>query len=183
MAINLQTIINSRISFRLVSRVGRAIPPSIGFRFADRVAELFATRKRSGLIRAIRANQWVIRGACDDLEGLDQAVVDALKSIARSLYSLHHYVHNPAAVLDLVTLGPVARELFEGPEFKERGLILVGLHLSSFDLFLQAVSMQGFKALVLTIPDSRNGRHLEYEMRKKTGRSFLWLASLGLLVN
>jgi len=169
MAIDLQSIINSQMGVSLVSFLGRKTPPSIGYRIADLAADWMATRRHSSIIRAIRTNQWVIRGEDPDKEKLDQAVSDTLKSIAHSLYSLHHYIYDPKAIQTMVDLDPVARGLVERPEFGDRGLVLVGLHLSNFDFILQSMGIQGLKVMVLTIPDPKNGRRIEYEMRKKTG--------------
>jgi len=173
MTIDLQRIANSRFGVRLVSFIGRTLPPSTGYRIADLIAGWLATRRRSALIRAIRTNQWVIRGAGPDREALDRAVRDTLQQSAHSLYDLHHYIHDPEAVHNLVDLNPVARGLVERPEFSDRGLMLVGLHLSNFDLVLQSMCLQGLKALVLTIPDPRGGRRMEYEMRKETGMNLV----------
>jgi phosphatidylinositol dimannoside acyltransferase len=173
MAINLQSMIKSQFGVRAVSFLGRAVPPTVGYKFAGRVAGWVAARRRSELIRAIRTNQWVIRGAGPDKEELDRAVLETLKNIAHSLYSLHHYIHDPITTRSLVDLSPVARGLAERPEFGDRGLMLVGLHLSSFDLILQSMALQGLKALVLTIPDPQNGRRLEFEMRKRAGMNLI----------
>ena len=173
MAIDLQHIINSQFGVKLVSFIGRTIPSSLGYRIADLVAGWIATRRQSKLIQAIKTNQWVIRGAGPDKEALDQAVLDTLKNTARSLYSLYHYVHDPKAIHDIVDLNPVARGLVERPEFGDRGLMLVGLHLSNFDFVLQSMCMQGLKAFVLTIPDPQGGQRMEYEMRKKTGMNLV----------
>jgi lauroyl/myristoyl acyltransferase len=173
MAIDLQSIINSQFGVRFVSFLGRTTPPRVGYRMANLVAGWMVTRRHSDLIRAIRTNQWVIRGAGLDREALDQAVRDTLKSIAHSLYSLHHYIHDPKAIHNMVDLDPVAQRLVKRPEFSDRGLMLVGLHLSNFDFILQSMSMQGLKVLVLTIPDPKNGRRMEYEMRKKSGMNLV----------
>jgi lauroyl/myristoyl acyltransferase len=63
--------------------------------------------------------------------------------------------------------------LVERSEFSDRGLMLVGLHLSNFDFVLQSMCMQGLKAFVLTIPDPRGGHRMEYEMRKRTGMNLI----------
>jgi len=169
MAIDLQSIINSKFGVRAVSFLGRTVPPMVGLRIAYHVAEWMATQRHSNLIRAIRTNQWVIRGAGPDHEELDRAVRETLKNIAHSLYSLYHYIDNPTETSKLVDLSPVARGLVERPKYNGRGLVLVGLHLSNFDFILQAMSMQGLNAIVLTIPDPQNGRRVEYEMRLRSG--------------
>jgi lauroyl/myristoyl acyltransferase len=173
MAIDLQGIMYSRLGLSLLSFVGRMTPPSVGYKIAGLVAGWVAAQRRSGLVRAIRTNQWVIRGASLDKEALDQAVDNNLKSIAHSLYSLHHYIHNIEAANHLVELDPVSRGLAERPELSDQGLILAGLHLSNFDLILQSMCIQGLKALVLTIPDPQGGRRIEYEMRKRTGMNLV----------
>ena len=173
MPIDLQSIIKSQLGVELVSFVGRRIPPSVGYRIADLMAEWIASRRQSRLVRGIRTNQWMIRGGDLDKESLDRAVHDNLKSIAHSLYSLYHYIHNPKAIHDMVDLDPVARSLVERPEFSDRGLMLVGLHLSNFDFVLQSMCMQGLKAFVLTIPDPQGGHRMEYEMRKRTGMNLV----------
>ena len=173
MAIDLQNITNSPFGVGLASFIGQTIPPSVGYRITNLVAEWIATRRQSTLVRGIRTNQWVIRGAGLDREALDQAVRENLKNIAHSLYSLYHYIHDPKAIRDMVDLDPVARGLVERPEFSDRGLMLVGLHLSNFDFVLQSMCMQGLKAFVLTIPDPRGGHHIEYEMRKRTGMNLV----------
>jgi lauroyl/myristoyl acyltransferase len=173
MAIDLQSIVNSQLGLELASFVGRRMPPSIGYRIADLVAEWIASHRQSALVRGIRTNQWVIRGGDLDGEALDHAVCENLKSIAHSLYSLYHYIHDPKAIHEMVDLNPVACGLVERPEFGDRGLMLVGLHLSNFDFVLQSMCMQGLKAFVLTIPDPQGGHRMEYEMRKKTGMNLV----------
>lgn len=173
MAIDLQRIADSRFGVGAISFIGRIIPPWIGHRIAALIAGRLATRRRSKIVRAVRTNQWVIRGAGPDKEVLDQAVSLALKNTADSLYTLYHYIHDPAAMQNMVDLDPVARGLVERPEFSERGLVLVGLHLSNFDFVLQAMCAQGLKALVLTIPDPQGGRRAEYERRKKAGMNLV----------
>ena len=169
MAIDLQRITNSRLGVKLVSLFGRTLPPQIGYRFADLVAGWLATRDQSSLVRGIRVNQWVIRGAGPDKKTLDQAVQDALRTIARELYSLYHFIHDPKAFHDKGVINPVARGLLERSEFSDRGLMVVGVHLSNFDYVLQSMCKLGMKAFALTIPDPQGGNRLEYEMRKKIG--------------
>ena len=169
MAIDLQRITNSRLGVKLISLIGQTVPPSIGYQVADIVAMWIATRRHSPLVRGIRLNQWVIRGAGPDNITLNQAVQDTLKNIARALYSLYHFIHNPEAFHDRVVLNPVARGFLERPEFSDRGLMVVGVHMSNFDYILQSMCMQGMKPFALTIPNPQGGNRLEYEMRKRTG--------------
>ena len=43
--------------------------------------------------------------------------------------------------------------------------MIAGLHLSNFDLVLQWLCQDGIKPLLLTLPDPKGGRRVEYEVR------------------
>ena len=178
--IDLQQIINNPFAVNLAFFLGKWIPPRIGYPLCNFTGNWAATRRDSNIIRAIRANQWVARGANLGKEMLDRAVQETLKNNIRDLYLLYHYVQNPEATQRLIKLDGFAHKLMQRLKFAERGLVIVGLHLSGFDLILQSICRQGLKAMVLTIPDPRGGRLIEYEMRKKTGMN-LTPASLSTL--
>lgn len=169
MKIDLQQIINNPFAVRLAFLLGRILPPSVGYPLCNVIGNWIARRRDSKVTQAVRANQWMVRGANLGKETLDKAVRETLKNNIRDLYLLYHYVQRPEATQRLIHLEPLARELIERPEFAEYGLVIVGLHLSGFDLVLQSICRQGFKAMILTIPDPQGGRLIEYEMRKKAG--------------
>ena len=178
--IDIQQVINNPFAVHLAFFLGKWIPPGLGYPLCDFIGKWAATRRASNMMRAIRANQWVARGANLGKESLDKAVQETLKNNIRDLYLLYHYVQNQEAAQRLIHLDGFAEKLVKRPEFAGRGLVIVGLHLSGFDLILQSVCRQGLKAMVLTIPDPQGGRWIEYEMRKKTGMN-LTPASLSTL--
>jgi lauroyl/myristoyl acyltransferase len=173
MTINLQRLNDSRFALSLVSAVGRGLPRSLGHALTDLLAARIASRKDSKMIQAVRANQWVARGETLKGEALDQAVLETLRHSARSIFDLYHFMQNPRATGHLIVLDPATEALIRRPEFDKRGLMLVGLHLSNFDLAIQWFIRQGFKPLVLTIPNPQGGRRLEYEARKKKGMNLV----------
>ena len=173
MRIDLQQIINSGFGVRLASIVGRIMPPAIGYPLCDRIADWIATRRDSKVIQAVRTNQWVVHGANLEKEALDKVVLETLRNNARSLYELYHYLQSPKVLQRMIRLNSTARGLVQRPEFGDRGLVIVGLHLSNFDLVLQSMCRQGVKAMILTIPNPQGGRRIEFEMRKKLGMNLV----------
>ena len=175
MAINLKVLASSEYSILLAGFLGRMLPPRLGYSLAEFVADRIASRRRSGVVRAVRANQWVCRG--ETLEGaeLDQAVREALRHAARSVFGLYRGLQNPqAAIKSIVWDSPeTARFLLERPEFADRGLVLTSLHLGNFDLMLHILGMQGIKPLLLTLPNPKGARRVEFESRKKAGVKML----------
>jgi lauroyl/myristoyl acyltransferase len=180
MNIDLQQVINSPSGVQLASFLGRVLPPRLGYAIAHLAASQIARRVDSGLVRAVQVNQWVVRGENLSPQALDSAVLEVFKHAARATFDLYHYINNPQAIQQLIVLDETARILSRRPEFDQRGLVVVGLHLSAFDLVLQSLCAQGMKPLVLTIPDPQGGRRLEYEMRKRTGMNLL-PASVGTM--
>jgi phosphatidylinositol dimannoside acyltransferase len=173
MSVNLQQIINSQLSVSLVSILGRVIPPPMGFAICDFLGTLIASRRDSPLTRAVRTNQWLARGARLEKRELDRAVLETLRNNARDIYTLYHNIQHPQRVQRMVVMDSRGRELINRAEFAQRGLVVVGLHLSNFDLILQSSTQQGFKAMTLTIPNPQGGRRVEYEMRKRVGMNLV----------
>jgi KDO2-lipid IV(A) lauroyltransferase len=173
MSIDLQQVLNSPSAVRFLAWLARRIPPHIGYPLCDRIGNWIATRREAKLTQAVRLNQWMARGANLEEVALEQAVRETLRNNARDIYNLYHYLGNPEAMRQLISLSAPAQEVLERPEFSERGLVILGLHLSNFDFILRAISQNGFKPMVLTIPDPQGGRRVEYEMRKQTGMNLV----------
>jgi lauroyl/myristoyl acyltransferase len=171
--VDLQKIINSSLSLRLVSALAQRLPPRVGYRIAEFAAAQIARQHNSEVVRAVRANQWVIRGENLDGETLDRIVHETFRYWARAIFDLYHYIQAPHTAGQFIVLEPSFQPLVQRPEFDKRGLIIVGLHLSNFDLILQWLCSQGMNPLLLTIPNPQGGRQLEYELRKRVGMRLL----------
>ena len=173
MAIDIQQIINSSLGVNMLSTIAGWIPVRLGYRLADFAAERIVAHPGSRMVRAVRTNQWVISGEKLDKEALDRTVQETYRNSARSIFDLYHYIRNPGTIEQRVELSAPVQQLIQRPEFEQRGLMVAGLHLSDFDLFLRLLTMQGMRAMILTIPDPQGSQRVEYEMRKKTGMNML----------
>jgi lauroyl/myristoyl acyltransferase len=173
MVINLQRINDSPLTIRLISAFCRMLPIRVGRSIANSIARLIASRRDSRLVRAVRSNQWVVRGELPGKEALDQAVLETLRVSAHSIFDLYHFINNPEATRHMIVMEEATQQLLKRPEFDNQGLMLVGLHMSCFDLILQELYRQGLHPMALTIPDPQGGRRLEFERRKKTGMNFV----------
>ena len=180
MTIDLQQVINSSLSLRVVSSLARRLPPWLGYRIADGFAARIAQQRDSRLVRAIRLNQWMASRESLQGEVLDQAVRDTLRNSAHSLFDLYHHNHNLETTRRLIVFDSSFKSIARRAEFDGRGVVIAGLHLSNFDLVLQWLCKDGLKPLVLTILNPSGGRQVEYEMRKRTGMNLI-TASVGAL--
>jgi len=180
MTIDLQQVTHSSLSLRIASSLAKSLPPPLGYRIGYGLVEQIAQRRNSGLVRAVRLNQWMASRESLQGEKLDQAVRETLRHTAHSLFDLYHYNHDFDATRKRIVFDSSFDVVSRRSEFERHGLVVAGLHLSNFDLVLQWLCKDGLKPLVLTIPNPRGGRRMEYEIRKRTGMNLI-PASVGAL--
>jgi len=173
MVIDILQIINSGFGISMLSTVARLIPVWLGYRLADFAADRIVAHPESRMVRAVRANQWVISGETLDKQALDRAVYATIRNSARSIFDLYHYILNPGAIEQLIVFNATVQQLTQRPEFDQRGLMLVALHISNWDLVLRALALRGMRPMMLTIPEPKGSQRVEYEMRKRTGMNLI----------
>lgn len=167
-------LIGSRFGLNLAVFLAHHTPPRLGYAVAGLAGYLLASRRNSALVRAVRANQWVIAGGDIAKESLERATRAVLFNSARSIYDVYHFIENPVSAGEIFTFDPSFKAELGRPEFARRGLVAAGLHISSFDLALQWIcSTKLIIPLVLTIPHPQRGRQLEFEIRQKTGMNLV----------
>lgn len=143
---------------RLAFFLGKYLPPACGYPFVAALARTMATLKPD-LYYDARANlRHVFRGAVSDKE-LDRAVYRLFRHAMRGYYELFHNVGR--GELDVtrfrppVTLDPAAKTYIEDALATGRGLMILGAHVSNFDLawigLSQHISVQ-MQALSLADP-------------------------------
>ncbi len=172
---DLQAFTNSRYGVSIALFLARSLPPRAGYWVGHRLADLIYAFRNSALVRAVRANQYVISGGTLRGEALEERVRQVLYHGARCQYDFYHHFGNPEAVLDLVSLDDNALALIERSQHPDqhRGTIVVGPHLSNFDLGMQALGHSGLQALVLAIATPTSGYQWQNEMRQQSGLEVL----------
>jgi KDO2-lipid IV(A) lauroyltransferase len=177
----LEKFLNSSSGLTMAIFLARTAPPRLGYGLARLAARWISTRRDSELVKAVRANQWVVSGGQSGKEALDHAIQAVFLNSARSVYELYHYVQDPdSAAGDLFVFEPSVQAFIRRPEFSERGLVIAGLHMNNFDLALQWICRYWIKLLALTLPNPQAGRRLEYEIRKQTGMNLVPATVSGL---
>ena len=125
------------------------------------------------MVQAVRLNQWVVHGGNLSQLTLDEAVRQNFRNTARSIFDLYHNINNPKVFRQIIDVHPMAEELLHRPEYADRGLVVVGVHMSNFDFIGQVAGMAGVKAMFLGMPDMHPGYRKQLEMRKEKGMNFL----------
>ena len=169
MAASIERLITSPTALKLAASIARATPPRLGYSIANWAAAWIASQHDTEMVRAVRANQWIVADGRISSQLLDQAVQAVYWNSARSIYELYHYVQNTRAAGQLFSIDPSFQTVFDRPEFAQSGLVIAGLHMAGFDLGLQWLCLNQFKPLVITMPNPEGGRRLEFEARQESG--------------
>jgi lauroyl/myristoyl acyltransferase len=171
LGLDLQAIINSRIGVGLALGLGRILPPGIGYRFVGQLAGWIAAQRNSNIVKAVRANQWIVGGEKLTSSQLDWAVRATFRNTARCLFDLYHHLNDLETINQKIDFSEVAN-LFDNrdkEEIKQNGLIIVGIHLSNFDLIMHAAANLGLHAMVLSFADPGESYRWQNDIRRRAG--------------
>ena len=146
-----------------------ALPTSVGYAMANLLADRIASLKQNAMVRACRANQWVVHGEKPDSDELDELVRQTCRSTARSLYEFWHYATRPQGVLQMVRLDPSFERCYCESKATGQGLLMVAPHMSNFDLVGRAVGLSGYQIHVLSYPQPPGGYRLQNNLREVPG--------------
>src|SRR5574341_1068081 len=120
MSREVQEIITSRFGVEFASFLGRMMPPRPGHYLADFIADRIAARREWRIVRAVRANQWVVSREKLEGERLSRAVRQTFQATARSIFDLYHYIDNPGKRSRPTPSGNVPNKYDVAPSFSTR---------------------------------------------------------------
>ena len=171
MRVDPQNIFNSRYVVGIAYWLARVLPPASGYKLANYLSDRVSARKRWNLVQAVRANQWVVHSRDISTSELDQQVQKTFRHTGKCIYDLYHNIQDPDRLAAWVDIHPKAAEVIARHQNgKGSGLVVVGAHLSNFDLVAQSVARQGFKAQVMTLPDiDVSGYQWQNDLRRNSG--------------
>jgi lauroyl/myristoyl acyltransferase len=89
------------------------------------------------------------------------------------MYLLFHYWNNYPALQPMIEFSPYAQFLLKDKTQKKYGAVVVSVHLSYFDLVIQAVAAQGLHLTAMSLPDANETVEWQHEFRRKSGVEIL----------
>ena len=102
----LQSLVNSRLGVELVLTLGRVMPERLGYWLTRWGGQWFSGRRKEPMVRAVRANQWVIGDERLSAEHLDRRVRATFVHAGRCIYDYYHLLNDPAAAQQKVVFSP-----------------------------------------------------------------------------
>jgi KDO2-lipid IV(A) lauroyltransferase len=165
----LQDIVNSRFSIAAGIWIGQTMPTKLGYFIGRRIAKRVAKRRTSEQVQAVRANQWVIHGGNLTSQELDRKVEAVFLNQSKSLFDFYHNWHSFKRISKLISYTPEFERFFEEATSGKQGVVMVGPHISCFDLCGMAISHRGLKMQVLSIANPNGSYQWQNEMRERQG--------------
>jgi KDO2-lipid IV(A) lauroyltransferase len=149
--------------------VARLLPRSAGYALARFLAARIASQKNQPMVKAVRANQWVVRDGKLSAKELDDAVRSTFQDRAYSIVDLYHNLQKPEQMLKAVEFGPNFRDLVDRSQSRNQGLMVVLAHVSNYELAGLAAAKSGGQAVALTLPEQPGGYKQHDNIRRTFG--------------
>ncbi|MBN1264387.1 MAG: lysophospholipid acyltransferase family protein [Anaerolineales bacterium] len=167
---DVNTIAKSSLGPIAAFTLARILPRSFAFWMADRITAHLSRNQSSEMVQAIRSNQAVVQSLEEGDPVLDKAVWNVLRHAGRCQVDLYKAIGaGPRALLRSCKM---ENSLAEGLDYcreSKRGLVVVGAHMSNFDMFLLSIHSRGIKAQVLSYPNPQGSYRVQNRIRKKFG--------------
>jgi phosphatidylinositol dimannoside acyltransferase len=158
--VSLQNIINGPMGILVLLTVTKILPPKAGYWLASTLGNKIAKGRNSSIVRAVRANQWVVSGDQPSSQELDKLTREVFINHGRCLYDFYKFVNKPDQVNQVVTLDGKFLESIKNSRSHRVPQILVMPHFSNYDLAARAAALNGLTMQVLSYPNP--------------GRSYRW---------
>ena len=166
---NIQKLINSRFGTGLALWIGNTTPAWLGYRVANLAARWISSQRNLPMVRAVRANQWVVSGGTLGAESLDEVVLAVFKSNTRALYDFYHNLERPKKSLEMMDFDPDFQRMFDKMKSGQFPAVAIAPHLSNFDLGGRALGQRGLSLQILSIPQPPGGYQWQNRIRQNWG--------------
>lgn len=148
--------------------LGWLLPRRLGRWVATGIGNLLGNLRRNKMVKAIRANQYVIHGEEMSAEALDEIPQKVFVSAARCIFDYFHFLPRPWRLQKIVSFSPEAQATID--RFKTgQATVVVVPHLSNFDLVGYALALNNIKIQVLSFPNPDATYKVQNHLRERTG--------------
>lgn len=167
---DLSSFFNTRLAPILGFLLGRVLSRNQTYKLADWVADRVVARTNAAMVKAVRSNQAIVRDLPHDSLELDGAVREIFRNTARGYADWYRATAGgPEAVLASITIDPVLVDSLQRTQLEGRGLMIVGAHMSSFNVLLLALGVLGYPIQALSLSQLRGDMLVDNAVRRKFG--------------
>ena len=150
--------------------IGRVLPRGPSAWLTDRLADWAAAKPENHAVRAVRANQAVVRGWSVHDPRLNEIVLRVFRNAARGYLAFFRGMARGRDALEATcSMQPDLVRLLKSAEAEGRGVMLVGPHMGNFDIALLALHKHDLNPLVLSLPNPRGSVLVDNAIRRRYG--------------
>lgn len=167
---DLRDITNSAAALRFGYWLGRNLPARAGYALANAATGLLGRRTNTALMQTVQANQRVVLGPQASDEEVQRVARAVLQHAGRVYWDLYKALSvGPEALLAKVRSTPLTEYYLEEIRRQGRGALLVGPHVSNFDLGALSFAYRGLNLTALAFALPPSGYSLQNEVRLAGG--------------
>lgn len=167
-SISFSKLINQSIVIQLAMLLGKVLPRESGLKLASFIGTRLGSNKKNPMVKAIRANQWVIHNQRLSSKELDELPKIVFRSAAKCTFDYFHFLTRPEGLSDLVDFSPEARHTIERIHNNE-ATVVVCPHLSNFELMGYVLTLNDVDVQVLSFPNPRGSYKMQNQLRESLG--------------
>jgi KDO2-lipid IV(A) lauroyltransferase len=156
------------ILIHLAILTGWLLPRKWGYQLATAIGKLLGSLKGHKMVKAIRANQTVVRGGKLSPEELDKVPETIFISSAKCMFDYFHFLPRPERLQRIINFSPEAQATIDRINNQEATVVVVP-HLSNFDLMGYALALHEVDVQVLSFPNPNATYKVQNRLRERTG--------------
>jgi KDO2-lipid IV(A) lauroyltransferase len=165
----LQDVLSSGPSVRLGLLIGQYLPPRVGYGVAWFIAGMIV-RLKTKSYRTVSDNLRHVVGPQVDEETLHKMAHKVLVHAGRAYYDFYRAANwPPEQVVQAVHVPEAYIDFMRAQAARGRGTLLLGLHMSNFDLAMVAIGSRGIPTQVLSLADPGEGFRVQDRLRSTAG--------------
>lgn len=165
----LQDVISSKPVTQAGLSLARVLPPRVGYTLTHSVAWLIAKRKPQ-LYFTVQENLRQVLGSAPGQETLGALTHQLFRHAGMTYYDFFHAVgQSPNRLAQLMPVPQDVLDQIQTIRVSGRGVLLLGMHLSNFDLALLSFGAHGLPIQALSLANPHAGFQILNQLRAEAG--------------
>lgn len=164
----IRKLFNQTILIKIAVLIGRITPRKVGLLLASLIGTILGSIKTSLMVKAIRANQWVIHEKQLSSKALNHLPRVVFRSASKCFFDYFYFRSRPEKLEQIVRFSPEAEATINRIK-EDKPCVVVCPHLSNFDLMGYALALHGVSVQVLSFPNPVASYKIQNQLRESLG--------------
>lgn len=161
-------LLNQPIIIQLAILIGRIMPRKPGLKLSSWVGTYLGSNKNNPMVKAIRANQYVINDQALSQEELDELPKIVFRSAAKCVFDYFHFLQRPDKLQEIVYFDIHGQHVIDRIHNNQPSVVVCP-HLSNFDLMGHALILNDVDVQVLSYPKPKTTYQMQNQLRESLG--------------